>query len=244
MTSANDMRRDRLEFDYEVVTAMDEASSLIDVQAFASQRDLQKRCRQIHHISQGGSAGYYLVRYHVTSPVGPGKYHTEFDVVFDLMSKQSYPEEKADNTINAGGIVATCVSHPIPWSPHFLSNSGLICLGSVWQGVDHTLLAHVIVHVARLLNWDESMADVYGGWNPAAVMWWRTNLNSQPITPGLCYPVVPVEITNNVSNAAFSGGGSRRGTSSSRGGFQIINETSSSSVASVFKKRPNRIIKI
>jgi hypothetical protein len=152
---------------------------------------LAKRKRRIHSISQGKTAAYYLVNYNVRSLVGPAKYHTGFDVVFDLVSQKSYPEERSGSSISAGGIVATCASHPKPWSPHFLGSSGTVCRGSIWQGAQHTLLAHVIIHVARLLNWDEPMDHVYGGWNPKAVEWWRKNLNSRPITSGLQYPSLP-----------------------------------------------------
>jgi len=149
MNSKNEARRTRLAFDYQVVMEMAHRSRIIDVRAFANRNDLAKRSRPIRHVSQGGTAGYYLAHYDVRSLVGPGKYHTGFDVVFDLITHKSYPKERDDEAIAAGGIVATCVSRPMPWSPHFLGSSGTICLGSIWQGAQHTLLAHVVLHVAR-----------------------------------------------------------------------------------------------
>ena len=108
--------------------------------------------------------------------------------------------------IKAGGISATCISRPIPWSPHFLSGIGTICLGSIWRGPDHTLFVHVVIHVARLLNWDEPIAAAYGGWNPDAVKWWRNHHGENPITKGLEYPALPVELTHGTRGDAAAGG--------------------------------------
>ena len=195
MPSRKALREIRLGFDYRVVMAMAESSPLIQVEAFADQHDLKKRRRPITDEKEGGSARYYLVHYDVRSLVGRGKYHEGFDVTFDLVSMGTYPEERGGNTINAGGIIATCTSHPIPWSPHFLDGVGTICLGSIWQGADHTLLGHGVIHVAKLLNWDEPKS-ISGGWNPAAVKWWKNKLGAKPLTPGLAYPALPLNLTH------------------------------------------------
>jgi hypothetical protein len=63
----------------------------------------------------------------------------------------------------------------------------------------------VVLHVAKLLNWDEPLESLYGGWNPAAVAWWKRHLNSQPITPGLKYPALPLEITHGTESNATVG---------------------------------------
>lgn len=221
MSTKNDLRRARFTYDYRVAIAMAQSSSLIDVRAFASQHDLKHRHQPVSATSKGHEAGYYLVHYHVKSLVGRGKFNTGFEVVFDLVSKKSYPEKRADNGIEAGGISATCVSTPIPWSPHFLAGSGTICLGSIWRGAKHTLLAHVIIHVARLLNWDEPYDDPDSGWNPDAVRWWKKHLHARPITPGLRYPSLPAELTH--GGAADSSAGSPNlATNRQPRGFQII----------------------
>ena len=183
MPSGKALQEIRLRVDYRVAMAMHKSSPLIQIEAFANQHDLKKRHRPITDEKKGGSARYYLVHYNMRSLVGRGKFHKGFDVTFDLASMGTYPEKRGGNTINAGGITATCTSRPIPWSPHFLDGVGTICLGSIWQGADHTLLVHVVIHVAKLLNWDEPMKSIYGGWNPDAVKWWKNKLGAKPLTP-------------------------------------------------------------
>jgi hypothetical protein len=135
MGGKRSVQQGRLAFDYCVVMAMGASSPLINVQAFANQHDLEKGRRPITERNKAGSAGYYLVHYDIMSLVGRGKYHRGFDVTYDLISEGTYPEKRGGNEINAGGIIATCVSRPIPWSPHFLPGIGTICLGSIWKGV-------------------------------------------------------------------------------------------------------------
>ena len=200
MSGTGKLRQTRLAFDYRVVMAMAETSRLINVQAFANPHDLEKRRHPIREETRSRTAGYYRVHYAIMSLVGRGKYHKGFDVTFDLISKGTYPDKGSRNTISAGGIIATCVSRPIPWSPHFLDGIGTICLGSIWRGADHTLLGHVIIHVARLLNWDEAIESAYGGWNPDAAKWWRRHLESKPLVPGLDYPTLPVGLTHGMAS--------------------------------------------
>lgn len=110
MHSTKEWLRTRLAFDFQVVMDMTRRSQLIDVQAFANPNDRAKRSRPIGNISQGGTAGYYVVHYDVRSLVGPDSYHTGFDVVFDLITHKSYPKDDEDDSITAGGIAATCIS--------------------------------------------------------------------------------------------------------------------------------------
>lgn len=199
MSSIRDSLRKRLAFDYQVVMAMANSSPLIEIQAFANQQNLLKRRHPITQDDEGRSVSYYIVHFDIRSLVGPGRYHKGYDVMFDLASHGTYPNEHAENTIDAGGIIATCISRPIPWSPHFLDGVGTICLGSIWKGAAHTLLAHIVIHVAKLLNWDEPMATSYGGWNPSAINWWKKNLGGKPITPEIEYPSLPLHITHGIS---------------------------------------------
>src|SRR5262249_50449667 len=75
---------------------------------------------------------------------------------------------------------------------------GAICLGELWtQARGAMTLGHLIVHICKLLNFDEPDREPsYGGWNPAAVNYWRTVLKRQPITKGLVYPTLPAEVTH------------------------------------------------
>src|SRR5262249_47522355 len=91
-------------------------------------------------------------------------------------------------------------SRPIPWSPHFLPSSGAICLGELWgQARGAMTLGHLIVHLCKLLNFDEPDREPsYGGWNAAAVNYWRTVLRRRPVTEGLAYPTLPAEVPHAV----------------------------------------------
>ena len=244
MTLTNDFLQSRRAYDFRVTKAMAESSRLIDVQAFASPHDLKKRRNQITEHRGARSAGYFLVRYEIMSIVGPGKYHKGFDVVFDLASKGTYPEEQSGSAIDAGGIVATCDSRPLPWSPHFLDGIGTICLGSVWKGAARTLLGHAIIHVAKLLNWDEPMNPHYGGWNTEAIKWWRRHFDSKPITPDLDYPSLPVDLTHGRSSRVSDNEPhmlARSAAGSSGEDFRIIKATGPSTI---FKKQSDGIVSL
>lgn len=63
------------------------------------------------------------------------------------------------------------------------------------------LAAQLLVHVMRLLNWDEPDRGAhYVGWTPAAARYWRDVLHARPISPDLEYPVLPAEITHGVES--------------------------------------------
>lgn len=62
-------------------------------------------------------------------------------------------------------------------------------------------MAHAIVHVARLLNCDESdRGPEYGGYNRVAMTYWRETMRCRPLTAGLKYPVPSVEVTHGISS--------------------------------------------
>jgi len=50
-----------------------------------------------------------------------------------------------------------------------------------------------LIHLARLLNWDEPLGPGYGGYTPEAATWWRKNIN-RPLEPSLRYPALPVDL--------------------------------------------------
>jgi hypothetical protein len=65
------------------------------------------------------------------------------------------------------------------------------------------LLAQLVVHVARLINFDEPGADSSADhWNASAVHYWRTTLSGGPYLRDLTYPRLPAEITHGVTDAS------------------------------------------
>jgi hypothetical protein len=177
----------RLRFDWAITNKM--KSPLVHTQAFKSLAGLRRRKNPIVNEQDGHRASAYLVEYRVRSLVGEGQFHDRFDVTFDLLSGGDYPFSQP---------ACSVISQPIPWSPHFLPGNGAICLGELWtQSRGAMTLGHLIIHVCKLLNFDEEDREPsYGGWNAAAVRYWRTVLHRQPITKGLAYPTLPGEVTH------------------------------------------------
>ncbi|MGB8294690.1 MAG: hypothetical protein WCG85_04620 [Polyangia bacterium] len=97
---------------------------------------------------------------------------------------------------------AICLGAPLPWSPHFHPSSGTVCLGDAWRSAQGRMLAgQIVVHIMRLLNFDEPDQERYGGWNPPAVRYWRSILGTRPLHPDLQYPVLPAEVTHALYDA-------------------------------------------
>ncbi len=179
----------RLRFDWTIARQMN--GPLVTIRAFKSLADLGRRKNPVVKEQDGPRACAYLVEYRVRSLVGEGVFHDRFEVSIDLMAGGSYPYSEP---------ACFVTSEPIPWSPHFLPGEGAICLGELWaQARGAMMLGHLVVHIARLLNFDEPDREPsYGGWNAAAVNYWRRVLNRQPITKGLVYPTLPAEVIHEV----------------------------------------------
>jgi ubiquitin-protein ligase len=177
----------RLRFDWNITQRMN--TPLVQIQGFKSLSDLKRRKDSITKERDSHQASAYLVEYRLRSLVGEGIFHDQFQVSIDLLTGGNYPFS-----------VPACfvTSHPIPWSPHFLPRNGAICLGELWtQARGAMTLGHLVVHICKLLNFDEPDREPsYGGWNAAAVNYWRTVLNRLPITKGLVYPTLPTEVTH------------------------------------------------
>jgi hypothetical protein len=179
----------RLSFDWTISRQMN--GPLVAIRAFKSLADLRGRKNPVVKEQDGHRACAYLVEYRIRSLVGEGIYHDRFLVSLDLLAGGSYPYSEP---------ACFVISQPIPWSPHFLRGKGAICLGELWaEGRGTLLLGWLIIHICKLLNFDEPDREPsYGGWNQAAVNYWRRVLNRQPITKGLVYPALPAEVTHEV----------------------------------------------
>jgi len=57
------------------------------------------------------------------------------------------------------------------------------------------LLAQLVVHTMRFLNFDEDDQPGYDGWNPAAIRYWRTEMGCRPAIADLKVPVLPDALT-------------------------------------------------
>lgn len=148
--------------------------------------------------AEGGQARVYLVSYDFPTLTGPGRFASQPTVVrFDLLAGGNYPFTLPE---------AAVTSSPLPWGPH-IGTGGQICLGHAWgEARGRMLLAHLVIHMARLLNLDEP-DNGQPHMNGAATAWWRAHLDSRPINPELRYPILPLDLTHGIeasrAGAAF-----------------------------------------
>lgn len=182
--------RGRLKYDFEVIEGMC-SPHLGPIQPFLSDRDLEAGVPAAPSMCTAGLARLYMVEYRFPILVGEGKTIPSVRAKFDLLAGGNYPFSPP---------TVTCIGTPLPWSPHFHPSSGLVCLGDGWSHRrGHMLAAQLIVHVARLLNFDEpERSGEYGGWNFAAANYWRTVLKKRPLNPDLEYPVLDARVTHGV----------------------------------------------
>lgn len=177
----------RRRFDWRVVTKM-----VMGRYAFTAHRtaqDAQAGAAAITHEQDARCALHYRARFAVPTLIGPNAY-SKCTVIHVDVSDPAYPFAPP-----VGWVVENHESQ-MPWSPHFTANTP-VCDGTIWQPDGSLLLGHFLIHIAKLLNWDEKIAPQYGGWNPDAIAWWKTHLN-RPLTPELQYPVIPTDVAYGV----------------------------------------------
>jgi hypothetical protein len=182
-------RRTRIGFDYLSCTEIARRSDLLSLEAYASTRDLRARNGAIADPADGHRAVHYLATYHPLKTLcGPGRFMDTTSIHIDVLANGNYPFSPP----------ASWVTTQMPWSPHFKQGT-VVCIGDLWDKRGTTLLAHLIRHHARLLNWDErARGGGYVGWNGEAIAWHASNYQGQPLTPGLVYPELPPEVVYGV----------------------------------------------
>ena len=179
-------------FDFKVLRAMESRTEVLRFSAYRTPDDLAGKRKPITSLMEAGEARYYHVSFFMPTLSGPGKFIDRTDVQFDLSNPQ-YPFAEP---------IAWVLSNPKPWSPHF-HPGGSICTGDVWQKDGHMLLAHLALHVARLLNFDEVPREAgYVGYNGAAIAYWRTTMKLGRVTPDLKYPPLPSDLLFDLSPPA------------------------------------------
>lgn len=190
--------RSRLAFDYRTLAGLSrEATGKIE--AYASISGIGRQSRLSAEAGEDGLATAYLVEYRFTHLIGRGRTHASATAVFDLQSGGNYP-------FTSPG--AAFISRPVPWTPHVHPASGIICLGDGWaNAAGHMLLGQLVVHVMRLMNFDEPRTWADAHWNASADAYWHAELGRRPFLPDLRYPRLPVEITHGIPDAstAFRG---------------------------------------
>lgn len=188
-----DVLRSRLRFDYQTIMAM--SCPLMTVEAYRNCDDLLARHNPITSEADGHLAVHYRVKYDIQTLVGPGRYSDSTTVRFDLFANNNYPY-----TEPACFVIET--ESKTPWSPHFLEGHH-VCIGPSWERAEgQMLLGELMVHVAKLLNFDEPPYEDpnYGGWRPEAIEYWVKELERQPISKKLEYPPLPQKVRKGSAN--------------------------------------------
>jgi hypothetical protein len=159
---------------------------LMQVAAYRNVDDLMKRRNPVTADHEGHLATHYFADYHIRTLVGRNVYSDHTGVRIDLQANNNYPFSEPGCYVVEG---------KMPWSPHFLKGRP-ICLGEIWRQAQGTmLLGQLLIHVAKLLNFDEVAREPgYVGYNGEAIEYWKNVLGYRPITQNLPYPELPPEI--------------------------------------------------
>lgn len=121
----------------------------------------------------------YEVSFRIKSPASADRYATEWRARIDA-SCGSYPGTEPE---------VTFISPIKPWLPH-VSGGGSVCLGDLWTPT--RFIAHLVVDLAKMLNFDESRAKLRKTtthYNPPSIDWWERAHQARRISH-IVYPEV------------------------------------------------------
>lgn len=200
---------DRRAFDLRVLTDM--RCPVFDFEAYRTMADLERRRPVAADPAAGAAVTKYRWIFRIRTHVSRDQFaaQTEIGVNTDVAD---YPRQPPGTWI---------LSSHVPWSPHFMRNAP-VCIGpELWAPAGgHSTLGELAIHIAHLLNWDETgRGPGYAGWRPAAAEHHRRFYGGNPIDPGLRYPVLPDWLTGGpVSQPSFQAVRQGRGADP---GFQV-----------------------
>lgn len=122
----------------------------------------------------------YRATYAFDTLTGPGRRSRPTRIVIDPLANGEYPaSEPVANVIGDA-----------PWTPHF-ANGVPVCHGHRIWVPNRTQLVDYVIHLGRLLNFDEPPPGKgYAGYNREAIEWWRRELDYGPLDPSLEFPVI------------------------------------------------------
>lgn len=166
--------------DHKLVAALDAADCPIRVTGHRTPEDVRENRSPVPPGDPAPPAHYRVV-YDFETLRGPGRRHRPTIVHVAPNASGGYPSTAPS---------AWVISGVVPWTPHFAANVP-ICHGShVWIA-NRTQLADYIVHIGKLLNFDEPPPSPgYHGYNSAAIDYWRTKMNLKPLDPSLRFPTI------------------------------------------------------
>ncbi|WP_445147768.1 hypothetical protein [Baekduia sp. Peel2402] len=170
----------RLRVDERTSALINEDPAPIMITAHATAHDAMRGSAVIPAESTTRPPEHYRVVYDFETLVAPDRRSRPTIVHIDLLANGNYPFTEP---------ICRVVGSKVPWTPHFDANWP-ICLGHGWSAHGDKLLVDLIVHIARLLNFDEPQpVEGYHGFNAAALQWWTGN-GHRPLDPDLRLPII------------------------------------------------------
>lgn len=179
--------RTRLALDAEVVARL-RSPHLGAIRGYASAARFERREVATAAELVGGRALFWTVEYRFPMLAGPGRSLASATAAFNLLAGGNYPFTAP---------TVAFVSRPFPWCGHVNPSTGSVCVGEGWaRARGQITLAHLVVHVLRLANFDEPPTD--DGNDLAALRYGREMLGGRPLNPDLVYPALPADLLHGV----------------------------------------------
>jgi hypothetical protein len=181
LTPAERLTRQR--GDHKLVAALDAADCPIRITGHRTADDARGDRSQVSPGDRTPPAHYRVV-YDFDTLSGPGRRHRPTIVHVVPNASGGYPATAPSSWV---------INGVIPWTPHFAANVP-ICHGThVWLP-NRTQLVDYIIHIGKLLNFDEPPPSAgYHGYNAAAISYWRTQMKLKPLDSGLRFPTIRLE---------------------------------------------------
>ena len=170
----------RLRLDERTMALINVDPAPIRVTAHFSADDARRGVNAIAPASTPSPPEHYRVLFDFDTLIARELRHRPIAVHFDVLANRNYPFTEP---------VCRVAGTPLPWTPHF-DEAWPICIGDGWSTNGKPLLVDLVVHIAKLLNYDEPPPRPgYHGYNGAAIEWW-VGQGCQPLDPNLRYPLV------------------------------------------------------
>jgi hypothetical protein len=170
----------RLRLDERTMALVNVDPAPIRVTAHAGADAARRGTNAIEPGSTASAPEHYRVAFDFDTLTGRDVRHRPTVVHIDVLGNRNYPFSEP---------VCRVTGTPLPWTPHFDANWP-ICIGDGWDTSGKALLVDLVVHIAKLLNFDEPPPRPgYHGYNGAAIEWWVSR-GCRPLDPNLRYPTV------------------------------------------------------
>jgi hypothetical protein len=187
----------RLRLDERTMALVNLDPAPVSVSAHRTAADAYAGTNPVTPGTAGAPPEHYRVVYDFPTLIAKGRFHRPTVVHFDLLGNggDGYPFAEP---------ICRVVGDQVPWTPHF-HRVHPICIGAGWRTDGKTLAVDLLVHVQKLLNFDEPKPTPgYDGWNADAIRWWTREHGCKPLDPSLRYPVVDPNRTSGTGGRRFA----------------------------------------